>query len=184
MIAGIDPGLYASTLIDGAITGSIFALLAMGIVAVDPVAAALQGIDVRFVTVASWTIGAVLAFGAGALLGPILVDVQPYLLTLIALQALSATLVGRLDSLTGALIGGLIVGEVVTFSQFWFPQTSGNNSIALFGFVLLLLLIQRRGALVGGGVTAGRRSLRWGRPLSLGLLILGLFAPAIFGKGD
>jgi ABC-type branched-subunit amino acid transport system permease subunit len=158
--------------------------LQMRAVAVDPIAAALQGIDVRFVTVASWTVGAVLAFGAGALLGPILVDVQPYLLTLIALQALSATLVGRLDSLTGALIGGLIVGEVVTFSQFWFPQTSGNNSIALFGFVLLLLLIQRRGALVGGVVTAVRRSLRWSRPLSLGLLILGLFAPAIFGKGD
>src|SRR4030081_1386416 len=34
MIAGIDPALYASTVIDGAITGSIFALLAMGIVAV------------------------------------------------------------------------------------------------------------------------------------------------------
>ena len=158
--------------------------LQMRAVAVDPIAAALQGIDVRFVTVASWTLGAVLAFGAGALLGPILVDVQPYLLTLIALQALSATLVGRLDSLTGALVGGLIVGEVVTFAQFWFPETSGNTSIALFGFVLLLLLVQRRGALTGGIAATVRRSLRWTPQLSVGLLVLGLIAPAIVGKGD
>ena len=91
---------------------------------------------------------------------------------------------GRLDSLTGALVGGLIVGEVVTFSQFWFPETTGNNSIALFGFVLLLLLVQRRGALAGGIASVVRRSMRWTPQLSVGLLVLGLLAPAIFGKGD
>jgi branched-chain amino acid transport system permease protein len=122
--------------------------LHMRAVAADPEVAALQGVNVRLVTVGSWMLGVAIALGGGILLGPVIRTVAPFLLTLIALQALGATLLGRIDSLSGALIGGLILGELVTFAQEFFPGTQGNGDIAVFAFILAVLLLQRRGGLV------------------------------------
>jgi branched-chain amino acid transport system permease protein len=122
--------------------------LHMRAVAADPEVAALQGVNVRLVTVGSWMLGVSIALGGGILLGPVIRTVAPFLLTLIALQALGATLLGRIDSLSGALIGGLILGELVTFAQEFFPGTQGNGDIAVFVFILAVLLLQRRGGLV------------------------------------
>jgi branched-chain amino acid transport system permease protein len=122
--------------------------LHMRAVAADPEVAALQGVNVRLVTVGSWMLGVAIALGGGILLGPVIRTVAPFLLTLIALQALGATLLGRIDSLSGALAGGLILGELVTFAQELFPGTQGNGDIAVFLFILAVLLLQRRGGLV------------------------------------
>lgn len=122
--------------------------LHMRAVAADPEVAALQGVNVRLVTIGSWTLGVAIALGGGILLGPVIRTVAPFLLTLIALQALGATLVGRIDSLSGAMVGGLLLGELVTYSQEFFPTTQGNGDIAVFLFILAVLLLQRRGGLV------------------------------------
>jgi branched-chain amino acid transport system permease protein len=122
--------------------------LHMRAVAADPEVAALQGVNVRLVTAGSWMLGVAIALGGGILLGPVIRTVAPFLLTLIALQALGATLLGRIDSLSGALAGGLILGELVTFAQELFPGTQGNGDIAVFLFSLAVLLLQRRGGLV------------------------------------
>ncbi|HEY0410268.1 MAG TPA: branched-chain amino acid ABC transporter permease, partial [Candidatus Dormibacteraeota bacterium] len=119
--------------------------LHMRAVAADPEVAALQGVNVRLVTVGSWMLGVAIALGGGILLGPVIRTVAPFLLTLIALQALGATLLGRIDSLSGALAGGLILGELVTFAQEILPGTQGNADIAVFLFILAVLLLQRRG---------------------------------------
>lgn len=122
--------------------------LHMRAVAADPEVAALQGVNVRLVTVGSWMVGVAIALGGGILLGPVIRTVAPFLLTLIALQALGATLLGRIDSLTGALVGGLVLGELVTYAQEFFPSTQGSGDIAVFLFILTVLLLQRRGGLV------------------------------------
>ena len=122
--------------------------LHMRAVAADPEVAALQGVNVRLITIGSWTLGVTIALGAGILLGPIVQVVAPFLLTLIALQALGATLIGRIESLGGALVGGLILGELVTFAQEFFPTTQGNQDIAIFLFIVAVLLTQRSGSLV------------------------------------
>jgi branched-chain amino acid transport system permease protein len=118
--------------------------LHMRAVAADPEVAALQGVDVRLVSLVSWMLGVAIALGGGILLGPVIRTVAPFLLTLIALQALGATLVGRIESLGGALVGGLVLGELVTFSQELLPGTQGNADIAVFLFILAVLLVQRR----------------------------------------
>jgi len=122
--------------------------LHMRAVAADPEVAALQGVNVRVVTVGSWMLGVAIGLGGGILLGPVIRTVSPFLLTLIALQALGATLLGRIDSLPGALVGGLVLGELVTFAQEFFPTTQGNGDIAVFLFILAVLMLQRRGGLV------------------------------------
>jgi branched-chain amino acid transport system permease protein len=122
--------------------------LHMRAVAADPEVAALQGVNVRLVIVGSWMLGVAIALGGGILLGPVIRTVAPFLLTLIALQALGATLLGRIDSLMGALVGGLILGELVTYAQEFFPGTQGNGDIAVFLFILAVLMLQRRGGLV------------------------------------
>ena len=106
------------------------------------------GLHMRAVAAGSWTLGVAIALGGGILLGPVIRTVAPFLLTLIALQALGATLVGRIDSLAGAMVGGLILGELVTYAQEFFPTTQGNGDIAVFLFILAVLLLQRRGGLV------------------------------------
>jgi branched-chain amino acid transport system permease protein len=122
--------------------------LHMRAVAADPGVAALQGVDVRRVSVVSWMLGVAIALGGGILLGPVIRTVAPFLLTLIALQALGATLLGRIESLGGALLGGLVLGELVTFAQELFPSTQGNGDIAVFLFILAVLLVQGRGGLM------------------------------------
>jgi branched-chain amino acid transport system permease protein len=120
--------------------------LHMRAVAADPEAAALQGVRVWRVTMASWMLGVAIALGAGVLIGPVVLVVAPFLLTLIALQALAATLVGHIDSLRGALIGGLVLGELVTFAQVSLPTLPGNADLAIVLFILVVLL-RRRGGL-------------------------------------
>ena len=138
----------ASALLIGRLFQSSRLGLYMRAVAVDPEAAALQGVNVRLIIVVSWALGAGLALGAGMLLGPVIQVVAPFLLTLIALQALAATLVGRLESLTGALIGGLVLGEVLAFTQEFLPDFEGGGDVAILAFVLVVLLTQRQGAIV------------------------------------
>jgi branched-chain amino acid transport system permease protein len=137
-----------SALLIGRLFQSTRVGLYMRAVAVDPEAAALQGVNVRLVIIGSWSLGAALALGAGILLGPVIQVVAPFLLTLIALQALGATLVGRLESLTGALIGGLVLGEVLAFTQEFLPGLEGGGDVAILVFVLVVLLTQRQSALL------------------------------------
>ena len=122
--------------------------LHMRAVAADPEAAALQGVRVWRITVASWVLGVAIALGAGVLIGPVVLVVAPFLLTLIALQALGATLVGSIDSLKGALLGGLILGELVTGAQVVLPTLPGNSDLAIVVFILAVLLLRRGGAAV------------------------------------
>ena len=124
--------------------------LYMRAVAIDPQAAELQGVNVRLVIAASWAVGVGLALGGGVLLGPALQVVAPLLLTLVALQAIGATLVGDVESLPAALLGGLIIGELVTFAQELFPDLVGGGDIAVLLLVLgAVVLRNRRPALRG-----------------------------------
>ena len=118
--------------------------MAMRAVAEDAEAASLMGVGVRGITVLAWAVGVALALGGGALLGPTVQVIGPFLLTAVALQALGATLVGGIESLRGAVVGGFLLGELDTQLQVTTPSRQGSGYLAVFVFIVAVLALRRR----------------------------------------
>lgn len=112
--------------------------IAMRAVAFDQEAAMAQGIDVGKVFAIAWAVGAVLAT-LGGIMGtqpPVrqtgAIDPQT---ANIAFRALPAVVLGGLDSATGALLGGLIVGFAEIFAG---QYASGIASTIGAGYPLVV----------------------------------------------
>lgn len=122
--------------------------LAMRAASFDQEAALTQGISVGSVFAMSWAMAGALAAIAGTLLATNAgVDRQ---LWIVALVALPAIIVGGLDSLPGAVIGGLAVGLVealVGSYQRDFAPWLGDNvaSVSPYALMLLVLLVKPYG---------------------------------------
>jgi branched-chain amino acid transport system permease protein len=78
----------------------------------NPTAAALMGVNPQRMTAITWILGGTLAGIAGILLAAVTV-LQAYTLPLQALPGFLAALIGGLGSVTGALLGGVVVGLVI-----------------------------------------------------------------------
>ena len=72
-------------------------------------AATLMGVDPDLMASLAWGMGSALAGLAGILLSPVL-NLQPFTLVLAAVPAFVAALLARLESMPGAVIGGIVVG--------------------------------------------------------------------------
>jgi len=111
----------------------------------SPLAAALMGVNPERMISLAWVIGGTLAGLAGILLGAV-TSLHPYTLSLAALPAFIAVLIGGLGSLPGAIIGAAIVGAV----QGVVPVV-GKLGDLQGGVELLLALVA-----IGAMVTRGR----------------------------
>lgn len=116
--------------------------LAMRAAAFDQETALAQGISVGSVFALSWA----MAGGLAALAGVFYVSGGGLDNTtwIIALVALPAIILGGLDSLPGAVIGGLAVGvvkELTSAYQSDFAPWLGNNFAAVTPYVLMLLVL-------------------------------------------
>ena len=125
--------------------------LAMRATAFDQEVALAQGISVGTVFALSWVIAGALAALAGTLAGTSAgVDQQTWIL---ALKALPAIILGGLDSIGGAVIGGLVVGVVEslvgTYQIAYFPWLGSNFSLVSPYVVMLIVLMVRPYGLFG-----------------------------------
>lgn len=122
--------------------------LAMRAAAFDQEAAMTQGISVGSVFATSWALAGALAAIAGSLLATGSgVDQSMWLIALIALPAI---ILGGLDSLPGAVIGGLAVGItqqlVGSYSRDVAPWLGDNvAAVAPYGLMLVVLLFRPYG---------------------------------------
>lgn len=124
--------------------------LAMRAVSYDQEAALAQGVSVGVVFAVSWFLAAALAAVAGTFvaIGPGVSEP----LWLIALVALPVIILGGLDSLAGAVVGGLIIGvvqELAATYQGDAPWLGGNFSVITPYVVMLLVLLVRPYGLFG-----------------------------------
>jgi branched-chain amino acid transport system permease protein len=124
--------------------------LAMRAAAYDQEAALAQGVSVGAVFALSWALAGALAAVAGTF-AAVGASVNEQL-WLIALTALPVIILGGLDSLPGAIIGGLIVGcvqELTATYQSGVEWLGGNFSIVTPYVVMLLVLLVRPYGLFG-----------------------------------
>jgi branched-chain amino acid transport system permease protein len=108
---------------------------AMRAVSVNPEPARLMGIRVETVYRWSWAISTAIGALAGLLVAP-LIGINPEIGQLI-LRGLLAAVIGGFTSIPGALVGGLAVGLIETFSGVLIGSTFKN----LVPFILLMVLL-------------------------------------------
>jgi branched-chain amino acid transport system permease protein len=127
-----------------AITGLVFLFLqrtyigkAIRCTAQDRTAARLMGINIDRVYLLTFAIGSALVGVAGALLAP-LYPVFPTVGTYFVLAAFVVVVLGGLGNLTGALLGGFIIGLVEAFSGFYVPELKEAVYFVVFIVVLLV----------------------------------------------
>jgi branched-chain amino acid transport system permease protein len=116
--------------------------LAMRAAAYDQEAALAQGVSVGAVFAVSWGIAGALA-AVGGTFAAIGGSVESTL-WVIALVALPVIILGGLDSLAGAVVGGLVVGvlqEVVATYQRSLPQWLGGNVSIITPYVVMFLVL-------------------------------------------
>ncbi len=127
-----------------AITGLLFLFLqrtylgkAIRCTAQDRSAALLMGINIDRVYLITFAIGSALVGVAGALLMP-LYPVFPTVGAYFVLVAFVVVVLGGLGNLTGALLGGFIIGLVEAFSGFFVPELKEAVYFVVFIIVLLI----------------------------------------------
>lgn len=107
----------------------------------NQLAAYYMGIPVQRLNGLVWGLAAAVAAVAGLLLAPItFVHAN---MGFIGLKAFPAAVVGGFSSLPGAIVGGLVIGLVESFSGFYLPE--GFKDTAPYIVVLLMLMVRPNG---------------------------------------
>jgi branched-chain amino acid transport system permease protein len=123
--------------------------IAMQAVADDQGAAQAQGISVKQVFAIAWAIAIMVAFVGGMLLG-VRQGVSVTNLSAIGLKVFPAVILGGLESLTGAIVGGIVIGLLEQFTGAYLNpplERSGINAGGLDGvmpFVVLIVILMIR----------------------------------------
>ncbi len=106
----------------------------------DHTAALSVGISLRMIWGVTWALAGMVALVAGILWGTRL-GVQ-YSLTLIVLKALAVLILGGFNSITGAVVGGLIIGGSEKVAEVYLSLYFGLGGIeSFFGYLLAMLVL-------------------------------------------
>lgn len=120
--------------------------LAMRATAFDQQVAQSLGISIRQVFAASWAISAMVSALAGAVTG--MVNGVSSGISFIGIKVFPAVILGGLDSIVGAVLGGLIIGVLENVAEFTDSQILkvGNlYTIAPFYVLIIILMIKPYG---------------------------------------
>jgi branched-chain amino acid transport system permease protein len=140
------PSVYVATFIIGilflVIFGLFFKYSSQGIymrsVADNQTAAMSLGVHVRRVFALSWAIAALVAAMSGIVLG-IINGINVHELSSIGLKVFPVVILGGLDSISGAIVGGVIIGLLETFTG-GYLSTSLREIIPYIVLVFILMV--------------------------------------------
>lgn len=140
------PPVYIASFITGMIFLLLFGLffkyssqgIYMRSVADNQTASLSLGVHVRRVFALSWAIAALVAAMSGVVLG-IINGINVHEISAIGLKVFPVVILGGLDSIGGAIIGGLIIGLLETFTG-GYISTSLRDVIPYIVLVFILLI--------------------------------------------
>ncbi|PJF41787.1 MAG: hypothetical protein CUN55_11450 [Phototrophicales bacterium] len=118
--------------------------LAMRATAENQVLAESVGLQVRWTLALSWAMVAVMATMAGVVQGTGGTGVDIAVVPLLALVVFPAVLLGGLESITGAMVGGLVIGVVEKLTTIYVDTTAGQQ-LAPFVVLIIVLIIRPDG---------------------------------------
>ena len=101
-------------------------------------AAVVSGVNVNLMNRLAWAIGVVLAAIGGLFLGQL--QIVSTELEAIGLLALPAVVIGGMQSIPGAIIGGLLVGLIEQFAASYISPKSSD--IVIYALLLLILMVR------------------------------------------
>lgn len=111
----------------------------------DMQTAALMGINPDTIISRTFLVGGSLGGVAGVLFGLLYTNVTPYSGVLPGLKAFTSAVLGGIGNIPGAMVGGLILGQLETLSGTFLPFfTNGNFGTEykdVFAFLTLVLLL-------------------------------------------
>ena len=119
---------------------------AMRAVSEDRDAAQLMGINVNSTISMTFAIGSALAAIAGVLLCSTVPTLQPTTGSMPGIRAFTAAVFGGIGSIPGAMLGGILLGVIETFSK---AYLSTQFSDAIVFLVLILVLLMKPAGLMG-----------------------------------
>jgi branched-chain amino acid transport system permease protein len=153
--AGVHVAVAQVIVVVGAVVLMVFLTLfvqrtqlgkAMRATSFDREAAAMMGIDVDRVIVATFFIGSALAGAAGVFNGLAYQQVWPYMGFQAGLYAFIAAVVGGIGNLPGSVVGGLVIGLAQSFT---IGYVSSTFSDAIVFAILIAVLIVRPSGVFG-----------------------------------
>jgi branched-chain amino acid transport system permease protein len=118
---------------------------AMRATSYDREAAAMMGIDVDRVIVATFFIGSVLAGAAGVMVGLVFGRVFHFMGFIAGLKGFTAAVIGGIGNIPGAMLGGLLIGLAEAFSAAYISSTFQN--LIVFGILITVMLVRPSGLL-------------------------------------
>jgi branched-chain amino acid transport system permease protein len=99
------------------------------------------GVNVSRILTVGFTLGIGLAAMGGAIAAP-MVAVEPNMGISMIMQSFVVTVVGGLGSLGGAIVGGIVIGQVVSFTSLFAGEYA---DVAIYFAMALILLVRPRG---------------------------------------
>jgi branched-chain amino acid transport system permease protein len=131
---------------------------AMRATAESPAIAELMGIPVNRIITMTFIIGAALAALAGLMVGANYSVAHYYMGFMLGLKAFTAAVLGGIGNITGAMLGGLLLGLIESLGAGYIEDMTGgflgSNYQDIFAFmVLIIVLVFRPGGLMGERVS-------------------------------
>ncbi len=118
---------------------------AMRAVSEDEGASTLMGINVNNTIALTFAIGSALAAVGGGLYGISYKLIEPTIGSMFGLKAFIAAVIGGIGTIPGAVIGGLIMGLVETFTKAYI--STNLTDVIVFAVLILILLFKPSGLL-------------------------------------
>lgn len=122
-------------------------------IAEDPETATLLGVPVSRMVPVVFVVGGLFTALSGFLFAVNYQQASPFMGEEVALKGISAMVVGGMGNIWGAILGGLLIGVVETFSIHWLGARGVD--IAVYGLLLAILFVRPTGLL--GGVARQQR---------------------------
>ncbi len=129
-------------------------------VAQDQPTAALMGVNVDRIIMLTFLIGGALGGATGVLFGIRVGRIDPYVGFIPGIKAFTAAVLGGIGNITGAMLGGLVLGILEAFAGAYLSQFTGgafgSEYKDIFAFVILIIILIFRPTGLLGEIVAQR----------------------------
>jgi branched-chain amino acid transport system permease protein len=151
VVSRYDLFVFGTVLVLMLALAALFARTATGLrmraAAFAPQVSRLLGVNVAGMLTLGWALAALVGALAGMLVIPTGLGLHPTAMDLVFVSAFTAAVVGGLDSPPGAVVGGLVVGLVLSYVGGYFG--SATTPLAVLGLLVVVLLTRPRGLFSG-----------------------------------